>query len=307
VLSKRTVFVLGAGAHCSYGFPSGEKLKQEVATLIERDAHIEDDIGFSLLPGYGAAKLEEVQLERRRAFATALQNAGQASIDAFLNCNRHQPGFDVIGKAAIAQLLLRYEANARLGGDDDWIDYLFQILLDGIKSPDEFHRRNGIAFVTFNYDRFLEKSLTSKVKHSFGLHEEEALALIAKIPIIHMYGTLGAFPFSASGSRSEWVQATLGIRTIFDTEKNDDLISQAKHLLEEAQVVCFLGFGFHRENIELLGLPASVKSAAVVGSSRFGITDAEYSRYLRLLPGIQVIPAYQDRMCRRSLRELPLF
>jgi len=126
---------------------------------------------------HGSATKADVQKERCDEFVNALSLSGQLSIDSFLNANRHQSGFQAIGKGAIAQVLLEHETKSKLSSsDDDWMKYLFSnIMLNGVDSPDSFIKANKIGFVTFNYDRFLESFLFTRIKHSFGLDDGKAL------------------------------------------------------------------------------------------------------------------------------------
>lgn len=308
MIENQTVFILGAGAHCSYEFPSGEELKSEVISAVKASINAQNDNSFLVMPQYGAAKNEEVQSARCKSFALALENAGHASIDAFLNSNQHQLGFQPIGKGAIAQVLLEYEKKAKLGGKDDWIGYLFKVLLDGVKSADELIEKNKIGFITFNYDRFLEIYLHTKIKYSFGIEDAIALEVLKKIPIIHIYGTLGDFPRIEEGVSTAWVRASKGIRTIFDTEKNDSYIESAKELLSSAHTLCLLGFGYHRENIELLDLVNFAQEVkGIVCSSRFGIEDAEWDRYTKPFNTLNILAAHRSQMCLGALRTLPIF
>ena len=136
MIDRKTVFVLGAGAHCSYGFPSGPTLKGKVASAVRKSMESTTSLSLKRLPSAIGVSAEQVQNDRAEAFALALENAGQASIDAFLNANRHQLGFETIGKAAIAQVLLECEATAH-ETNDDWLGYLFEIMIDGIVTPSE--------------------------------------------------------------------------------------------------------------------------------------------------------------------------
>ena len=84
MIEAPTVFVLGAGAHCSYGLPTGKQLKEQAAALAGKKRVADDRRSFLWMANLGAATNEEVQQERCEAFAKALAHAGQASIDAFL-------------------------------------------------------------------------------------------------------------------------------------------------------------------------------------------------------------------------------
>lgn len=308
MIEAPTVFILGAGAHCSYGFPSGEQLKRQAAALVRESLRATDERSFLLMVNLAAARIEEVQPDRCEAFAEALSHAGQASIDAFLEANRHQLGFQSIGKGAIAQALLKYEQIDIPQSDDDWLDYLFKVMLDGIKSPQELIEKNRLGFITFNYDRLLERWLLRRIKYSFGLDDKDAYAVLQAIPIHHVYGTLGAFPYPAPINPRFWIQASKGIRTIFDTEKDEETLNAAEALLASAHSICLLGFGFHRENIDLLGLVDYTRTCkGLVASSRFEILDVEWRRLTKPFKDIQIHHAHYDHKCLAAFRHLPIF
>lgn len=308
MIENQTVFVLGAGANCSYGFPSGEKLKQDIITAVDRSTRGDGQRSFLRLINCGLAKPADVQPDRCQAFMHALSNAGQPSIDAFMNANRHQAGFQEIGKGAIAQALLDYEASASTESQDDWLDYVFRVMLDGVNTVDQFISKNRVAFITFNYDRFLESWLLKRIQHSFGLTETDSLNALKEIPIHHVYGALGSFPDANSGDPRAWIKASTGIRTIFDAEHDQETLDLSKALLSEAQVICLLGFGYHRENIELLGLIEHITNCqGVVASTRYDITAVEWARFSKPFPLGKISAAHDSYKCLAALRNMNVF
>lgn len=309
MIERSTVFVLGAGAHCSYGFPNGKSLKKEAVSAVRISLDPDSAYNMHRLSAILRDRPEEFQRERVEAFATALENSGQASIDAFLNANRHQLGFETIGKAAIAQVLLQRERKIQELGDD-WLSYLFEVMIDGIDSPTEFIEKNKVSFVTFNYDTFLEHWLEKKIQHSFGIDTESASELLKRIPIHHVYGSLLSTDTTLQPCEDAWIRASRGIRTIFDTERYNDEIAKSKQLLSSADVVCLLGYGFHRENSQLLALTESVnRSNCLLLSSRFDIQDQEWARMT--IPfsaaSIHIQFAHYSHKCLHALRTLPIF
>ena len=109
MIEAPTVFILGAGIHCSYGFPSGERLKTDIVGAVQASiTNPVSEMTFSHLASCGAAEAKEVQPTACRSFVQGLSGAGQLSVDAFLNANKDQTGFRAIGKGAIAQVLLDY-------------------------------------------------------------------------------------------------------------------------------------------------------------------------------------------------------
>jgi hypothetical protein len=278
MIETPTTFILGAGAHRSYGFPTGEQLKTKIIGAVEESLREDSRDSFLLLETYKVAKYDEVQPSVCRHFIKALTNSGQPSIDAFLNSNSHIEGFSKIGKGAIAKVLLAHESSAEDSEDDDWLKYLFQVMLEGVRAPSEFIDKNNVSFVTYNYDRFLESWLYSRIQSSFGLSDSEALDILNQIPIVHIYGMLGKFPIPQEeiDDRNPWVPASVGIRTIFESEVHSGELENANALLDSSHKICLLGFGFHRENIELLKLHE--RSSAQLYATRFDLREAEWNR-----------------------------
>ena len=167
-----------------------------------------------------------------------------------------------------------------------------------------------MSFVTFNYDRFLEQWLLTKLQHSFGIDHSAALSFMEQIPIHHVYGSLGSIDASPEDRADAWMSASQGIRTIFDAERFDNEIAESKKLLRNAQVVCLLGYGFHRENTELLTLIDCLGRAdCQVTSSRFEMMEFEWKRLTAPFAeaGITIEAAMYPLKCRGALRHLPVF
>src|SRR5437868_420474 len=118
--SKRTAFVLGAGASEPFNFPIGIGLVTEVIDLLfspERDR-----LGAFM-------KIEEREFD---VFRNALQFSGKNSVDAFLE---HRTDFMGVGKAAMAYVLIKRENPAALFAtkSTNWLRYIY----DKMNSPFE--------------------------------------------------------------------------------------------------------------------------------------------------------------------------
>jgi len=205
MISKRTVFILGAGAHIPYGFPSGKELITNVVKQL-KFGQSNSDLSLRTLPQRGGVNILDVQQQNVAQFISSLNQAGQASIDTFLNANQHMRGYDVIGKAGIAQAILESEANfLNLRGTQkertsDWFEYLFAKMYDGVSRVDQFFRDNKVTFITFNYDRLLELKFFHALKNSFNVsNDEHVLRMVNSIEIHHLYGSLGEFDPSRFG------------------------------------------------------------------------------------------------------------
>src|SRR5262245_10532119 len=132
MLSKQIVFVLGAGASAPYGFPLGMDLVDQICaeilgrafgTIPERlEPRIDPRLAQRLVTmGHTVPRIND--------FAIALRGTRPYSIDSFLETRKE---FLDVGKAAIADVLLRAEADARTTDADakvDWYRWLFNVVL----------------------------------------------------------------------------------------------------------------------------------------------------------------------------------
>jgi hypothetical protein len=224
-------------------------------------------------------------------FCHELERSQQPSVDAFLE---NRPEFLEIGKQAIAaKLVLREQENYLLptftdyeGYEGRWYDYLFGIMGANIE---EF-KSNRLAVVTFNYDRSFEHALFLFLKHNNNLTDKDAEQLrIATVPIVHMYGQLGgqrykpAIPGARDPIDPDFVeQSADSIKVVHESIGDSPEFSTARSLLQEAEVVCFLGFAYHEQNVERLGLGQLHQSTTLFGTA-LGLGEAEQTRAERIV------------------------
>lgn len=274
MIKRKTVLALGAGASMPYGFPSARDLIFEIC----------DGLAMEHLPLATALQKVGHSFEDLSEFRKRLQHSGQPSVDLFLEARKE---WMELGKDAIAATLIPHEEPARLHrfkGRLDWYEYLFQRLSS--PAPDTFIK-NRLSVLTFNYDRSLEEFLRLCLKHSYSLDGKAASEMLKNIPIVHLYGRLQEFPW-LEGKRGRDYGPRLtpqviqnsaqSIKIVHEMEEaqiyRDPEFSKAHMLLGEADVICFLGFGYHRENLRRLGVNAPTLSREIWGSA-YGIGDGE--------------------------------
>ncbi len=317
MISKKTVFILGAGAHIPYGFPSGKNLIDDVVKQLNH-AQRDDDLSLKILPQRAGVNIDVVQQKNINAFIKSLSQAGQASIDSFINANQHMIGFDILGKVGIAQTLLRVEEKFIVersndkDSNNDWFEYLFAKMCDGISKPNHFFCDNNISFITFNYDRLLEHKFFNALKFSFNIKDDlETLSMVRNIPIHHVYGSLGEYNPNSFGQMNYWIDSFKSIQTIHEVVKeHSSAIKSARKDLHEAEKICLLGFGFHSENISLMELPSVVEeSASNICVCRYGITDEEIRRVMlsKQIRQSKLHIGDKDMKALGALRNLPVF
>jgi hypothetical protein len=270
VIKRPTVLVLGAGASAPFGFPSGRELRDKITTGLRKEVNQL----FQLLVAAG------FNAELITGFRDKLLRSGQPSVDVFLE---HQPDFVAVGKTAIAASLTPLEDEDRLfGGKDNWYEYLFSKLGPSLL---EDVAPSRLSVITFNYDRSLDHFLYTALRNSYDLSPEKAAKyVLVGTPIVHVYGELGGLPSLGGGPGVRSYQpaepanavdtaklASKAIRIMYEGGRDDNLaLGQAQKLVREAEVICFLGFGYLQENLTRLRLDQRTDGADVWGSA-FGL------------------------------------
>ena len=264
MITRPTVLILGAGASAPFGFPSGQKLLDDICRGLSREP-----AGFFTL-------LRECGFDANTiaAFRDALKSSGRPTVDVFLEC---RPEFLELGKTAIAASLIAYEIEDKLlEVKGNWYGYLFQRLGPSLLGD---VAQSRLSVITFNYDRSLDHFLFLALQNAFNLKPHEAVRFLKKIPIVHVYGTLGELPHVGRGATRPYRRSDPA-RTVTDALAAKDSIKivpkgvegdvdfgRALQILGEAEVVCFLGFGYLRDNVERLGLERRTAGTRLWGSA----------------------------------------
>lgn len=209
-------------------------------------------------------------------FALSLRYSQRNSVDAFLE---HRSEFLRVGKAAIVSALIARENPNELFRIGDWYRYLLSKLNTSFKDFD----KNKLAVITFNYDRSLEHYLLTALMHSYGKSQEACTEKVAAIPIIHVHGKMGDLLSAGKRFRDyhhdvhqEAVQlAANEIKIIHEGADGEPQFAEAKKYIAEADVMCFLGFGYDPVNCKRL-LPSltSLHERNIFGSA-LELTPAE--------------------------------
>ena len=282
MISEPTVFVLGAGASCPYGFPSGIGLRADIISSFcdQYQHYMESDPN---LERYSAQ-----ESNKAKKFTDTFKKSSTKSIDLFLARN---PEFEDIGKMAIALIILKAEYNSKFRESMkdrslDWYSYLFDRLTDGLFKKDNYSRfsENNVSFITFNYDRSFEHFLYESLIHSFNnIPAKNINEQINQLRIIHVFGQISGLEWQELPSKLEYrhevnrinVQELVkNLRIIYEEKENPDL-EEAQQLISEAHNIFFLGFGYSKENLGLLNIPVILKKEQQIRGTALGSTEKE--------------------------------
>jgi len=158
-------------------------------------------------------------------------------------------------------------------------------MIDEITDSDDYHkfRKNKVSFITFNYDRSLEYFLHDSLVNFFyeKRHEIDFTDLLNSIPILHIYGKIADLPwqsrkgfeYKSKDLIKNMEELVLNIRII--NEKSNEDLKKIKELICSAKRIFFLGFGFAKENMDILGIPEILKHEPQIFGTAFRWTAKE--------------------------------
>ena len=201
---------------------------------------------------------------------------------------KHGPTCWISESCAIACELIPFENEETLfapsagsGGFPRW----YQLVLAYLGNNIDTFCDNRLSVLTFNYDRSFEHFLVVALSRKYNLPRSTTWQHVQRIPIHHLYGSLGEYTPNGGRGRAYNYQVTFqsveecvkSIRIIREGSPHDEVFASAQEILREADVVVILGFGFDRTNLERLKINLVPDSTRIYASA-FGITSRERGR-----------------------------
>ena len=322
MLRQKTVFIVGAGASCEVGFPSGKELKSRIAKLIDIKF---DDWGRQQKTGdyritqafrdfaNSHADLRDINplLHKSWHIAAVIPTAA-ISIDNYLDAHRGDALLELAGKLGIVKAILDAEAKSPLKDEKDtgqpfdirkvdgtWYQSLFQQLSENVRRAEVASLFENASFIVFNYDRCVEHVFARLIETYYDLPAAEAQQIMDKVPIIHPYGVVGCLPWQTdkpfeavpfgANERADLLKSAARIRT-FTEGQDDPALMQALHTaIMTADTLVFLGFSYGRQNLTLMTPEGGTEVRRMYGTA-FGVPGEER----------EVIEAEVDAMIRRG-------
>ncbi len=284
MIDTETLFILGAGASKHHGYPTGIELRDYICH------NLQSSIAKYVFTGSD----NPLNVDRKQKYQESAKElsidffeSSTASIDLFLS---RRPLLEHIGKVAIIVSILEAERKTatnkvqRLSGND-WYFYLFNRLTESLHRSEDFekYKDNRISIITFNYDRSLENflylSLTRSFKEYQGGRPLNANEILP-FPILHVYGQVAPLRWQSDGGFEyapdfypNAVDLADNIRVIY--ERTDERINKARKIIQAAERIFFLGFGYAEENLEALGLPGILNGEQEIYGTAKGLSDKE--------------------------------
>lgn len=285
MITTPTTFIVGAGASCDYGLRTGPGLFKQAQRLDPNS------------PVYQL--IVQAQIATPVELNATLEDLRQhlaPSLDAFLESRQEEEDEQIrrIGRALIAGLIaLDIDATrgAHLFGDPeqpngDWLAVVIEQMRAGAATWQKFAEGNrSVRFVTFNFDDLIELRLASALRAIYRgrISDGEVGEAMSSFPVIHLHGELPPIPRTSMqygdwGTHPDWINwllvASENVRVILD-KIEPGLLRSARQAIDDAQVICFLGFAFATENLAgRLGLPMALSGRGGTVSI-FGSTTQE--------------------------------
>lgn len=307
MFSPKTVFVLGAGASHDLKLPTGDELRTDLMSVLERDGQNHrfrnEQFNSSVMTLCGRQDVNwQVPFQHYLDAAVRIRYAlpMAVSIDNLLHTHRNDKLMIRMGKLAIATSILEKEVQSCLCPKEprqrgnvevavtntkdmakSWYLPLMRLLVTG-RTLEELDRIfENVAFVVFNYDRCLEHFLVNAVINYFNVDPKTAIETVNRITILHPYGQVGHFAWQdAANNRviSSFGNAAGKLIEIADqlltfTESTEEgVVKKTQALVAGSETIVFMGFGFLPQNMELLTVPDPAATKRVFLTTK-GIGD----------------------------------
>ncbi len=306
ITEKSLVLVVGAGASNEVNLPVGSELKKQIAKVLDiQYDHFQQKSGDVIINDSFRNLATDHDINPYLGAAWRVRDAmPQAiSIDNFIDSHQSDEKITICGKLAIARCILSAEYKSLLKIDrrniynkpdfsvlePTWFNAFFQLLTENCQRENLPQRLSRVAIISFNYDRCIEHFLFWSFQNYYGMTDKEASDVLTHLEIHHPYGMVGKLPwqqgvherfeFGDTPSFQQLLSLAGELRTFtegIDPTKSD--ISAIQTAFSTAKRIVFLGFAFHRQNIELLfpdrGNGERMRSCCVYATAH-GISSAD--------------------------------
>lgn len=321
MFKSKIVFILGAGASAEVGLPVGTGLAQDIARTMALDfdtiGHLEGQGDKVLFLNATPSGLSEIYLAAAHRLRDGLPLS--KSIDEFLDRHHSDAAMVSLGKAAIVRAVLQREAKSALFFEhkrmdssiafDDLRNTWLLRLMYMLRQSDPARIFENAAFVCFNYDRCLEHFLFYAVRALCALDDSHTQQVLTTARIYHPYGYLGPIPELGPGggvafgntARMDWAQLSARIRTFTEEIGAPTILEKMREEVRGADVLVFLGFGFHRQNMQLLAEPRKLKDKRVFATA-LNISDSDVEIVIRRISELFDTSMQNSMQVRRWLK-----
>ncbi len=219
---------------------------------------------------------ELVKLNEHLAVARQLgESAKQAlSIDNVIDA-MEDPRLELVGKLGIVRTILNAEAASlrfkRVDNmpdtidlskfDDTWYSSLTKLITENVRKSQIQELFHNLELIVFNYDRCLEHYLPISLSVYYGERPDVIREIMQGLTIHRPYGMAGRLPWQkgdapsvgfGESSPQQLADVAQQVRTFTERVEEGEELAAMRATIANADRVIFLGFAFHRQNVELL-------------------------------------------------------
>ena len=291
------MYVIGAGASKELNLPTGEELIKNIADRLdyEFDAFGYPESGDDDI--YQAIRIHASDTAELDKYFIAAKTIKKGiiltkSIDTYIHNHRGDSYIAKCGKLAITRAILDEERNSTLYNainsrpshlniPNTWLIPFHKNLTEGCDIKEIEERLKSITLIILNYDRCVEQFLYNALKQHYNTNDSKASQLMSNLNIYHPYGTVGKLKtsiingvkFGAKLSPEKLLDISNEIKTFTEgiTEKTN--ISEIKKHMSNAEKLIFIGFAFHKMNMEILKPNPPASSYPIFYASTYGFSD----------------------------------
>lgn len=334
MFQKKTVIVVGAGASSEANLPVGHELTGQIAGILDiqcrgaQQAHGDVLVMAAIKAAVQRDDSSDGDIKPYLRACWRIRDAmPQAiSIDSFIDAHRGDYALELCGKLATARAILQAERGSLLsiepirgrGGiaftqlKDTWFTAFMQLLVENCRVEELSDRLSSICMIVFNYDRCIEHFVVNAIQNYYSIDSEQAGELVRNIEIYHPYGSVGALPwyaeehaiaFGAEPTASQLADLAGQIKTFTEgTDPDSSDIMAIRKRVSEASIILFLGFAYHRQNLDLIcsyrDFPLPSPRTAVCFGSAIGISRSDCLAITREL--VNLVPCRKRDIALRS-------
>jgi len=274
MITKKTVFITGAGASSAYGFPIGKTYKE---SIVKAARELNDQLYYTKLNGRNVWDYSDVV-----DLISKFEKSDFNSFDDWISLNSNK---SKVLKMIMAHAMIIAESKSNIHECDDKDNYLKTIwlkVIDGVNSYEDYFK-NNVSFVTFNYDRSIEYYLWENINSSFGdCTDGQKIEMFEHIKIFHVYGSI---PFYVDSYENTQLRDYLAFENKSYIDQNYfDLLCDISYKLrivpdlktdlfshvvfDSCNKIIILGFGFDKNNVSLLNLNSSNHSGNIISTCK---------------------------------------
>lgn len=307
MLHRPTVFIIGAGASQGFGFPVGSELARTLAEkfninfdwdrLVQGSGAVYDAIkraipGISNQAAFDLCHRIRKGLVHYDSIDDYVEAASSDDVSTAAKIGIVESIIAAERKSSLAKLGSHETADHVAALRDTWPAQLLRLALRGVRHSDISSLFDSISVISFNYDRALEHYLFWALK-DLGFEDQVIVGAVESLEVLHPYGTLGPLPWQGSpavpfgGAHVDLATAYNSIRTYSEQLEDKTELQKIEQVVETAETVVFLGFGFHKQNVDLLSGPTSDQKA--VFATACGVSDSQRRAFAaRIRAGISL-------------------